>query len=79
MNLPKPTHVYIGRQKRCGCCTAIISDYGDKETANSVASVIKSGRYIERVDWQTYKNVVSQEPGFMDCHCKELSTQPELF
>lgn len=69
MDIHKPKYYsYIGREK-CGCCTFIIADIpGDeKSTAKEIAKVIKSGRTIERIDWQTYVNVVSKEPTFMAC------------
>ena len=60
------THVYIGR-KACGCCVAITTDSGDKETAKSVVKFIQEGLAVNRIEWQTYKEQVSVEPTFMAC------------
>lgn len=71
--LPKPTHVYIARLN-CGCCMAVCNDHGDKHTANAVAQFIREGAYVERIEWDKYKNDVSNEPTFMKCpHQKQQS------
>lgn len=72
---PKPTHVYIGRDSG-GCCLTIITDWGDKETGKEVAGAITDGLTIDRVDWQTYVDVVSNEATFMRCGCP-VEVKPE--
>lgn len=75
----KPTHCYVGRDKG-GCAVMVISDLGDKWTGKAVGEAIADGLTIERVDWQTYVDVISEEPTFMNCNCEpEPEVQPALF
>ena len=77
--LSQPTHVYVGRDDG-GCALAICSDYRDKFSAESVAGMIIAGLTVSRVDWQTYKDVVSLEETFMNCSCEpKPKLQPALF
>lgn len=63
---PKPTHVYIGRAS-CGCCLALVNDDGNKFTGESVSGFIEEGLTVSHIKWQHYVDVVSREPGFMQC------------
>lgn len=76
---PRPTHCYIGRDKG-GCVVTLISDMGNKWTGREVGEAIANGLTIERVDWDTYVNVISNESTFMKCNCSpEPEAQPALF
>jgi hypothetical protein len=76
---PKLTHTYVGRDKG-GCVVMLISDQGDEWTGQVVGEAIADGLTIERVDWETYVNVISKEPTFMKCNCEpEPGVQPALF
>ena len=59
-------HVYVGRAP-CGCVRAITSDHGDKETGQSVAEFIAEGLTIERVAFEDYRELISQEATFLAC------------
>lgn len=76
MDIPRPAFVYIGRRS-CGCCTAVISDLPgfEKDTAKEVAEVIASGRTIERVAFDVYRDRVSHEETFMACPHQEQKLQ----
>jgi len=76
--LLRPTHVYVGRDAG-GCALALCSDYQDKGTAAFVAEMITGGLTVDRVDWQTYVEVVANEASFMNCCCEpEPELQPML-
>lgn len=62
----RPDFIYIGRAS-CGCCLALVNDYGDKSTGKAVAEFIAGGLTVERISWQEYQEKVSLEEGFMNC------------
>jgi hypothetical protein len=65
----KPTHVYLGREIDCGCCTALIGT-NHKYTNYHLQAIKKSGRSLHAVTWQHYIDVVRNEEGFMNCQHK---------
>lgn len=64
--MDKHTHCYIGR-KSCGCVVAVVTDCGDKLTADAVAEFVLEGLTLERVSFDVYRSEVVSSPGFMDC------------
>lgn len=55
IQMPRPTHCYIGR-KKCGCVVAVVTDVPgwEKETGKSVAEFIADGLIIERTTIHDY-------------------------
>lgn len=62
----KPTHVYIARND-CGCCIGVAVDLRNRNTGKSVGGFISDGLYIERVDWETYREKIQKEKTFLSC------------
>ena len=78
MNNQKPTHDYVARLK-CGCIVALVADVPgfEKETAKSVAELIRDGCAVERVE-RTSQVIQSITAEGIGCHCQQIQ-QPVLF
>lgn len=61
-----PTHVVLGREKSCKCCTSLIS-VTRSDFSSLLREIILSGRSIHVVTWQEYTDNVRHEVGFMNC------------
>ena len=61
---------YIGR-KPCGCVMGVVTDLGNRFTAETVASFIKDGLVVNHISWDKYREV-AREPTFMECSHGQL-------
>ena len=52
--------VYIGRE-HCGCAVGVVTDLGDKFTADSVAGFIEDGLIVNRASWSAYRQIAKEE------------------
>lgn len=62
----KPTHVILGRERDCKCCTSLISVNAPR-ASSQLREIILSGRSLHVVTWQDYTDNVRHEDGFMNC------------
>lgn len=68
--MQSPTHIWIARERACGCCTGLASD--EPSLAAEVAEFIKSGRAVDRVTRIEFEEI-RNELTFMACpHLKEV-------
>lgn len=68
------THAYVGRGK-CGHVILLQVDMRDRDTAKSVAEVIREGGTVDRVTVDAARTMASQ---FCTCHRKKPAAQTEL-
>ncbi len=61
-----PTHVILGREKSCKCCTSLISVTAP-DLSSLLREIILSRRSLHVVTWLDYTNNVRHETGFMNC------------
>lgn len=62
-----PKFVYVARIIACGCVVGVATDRADAATAVAVAEFISEGLRAQSVDFETYRNEVCKEQGFMCC------------
>ena len=81
MNLPKPTHAYIGRCPECSAIHGAIADTpSDKRwVAKMVADMIRDGLNVERVPFGQHAPIKLDGCGCLGSARDRIDSRPTLF